>query len=71
VTEDGYIGLVPDSAEVGDTVCLLYGGRTPYVLRKLGDDGDWRFIGESYIHGLMAGEGMSRPDIAVEELVLR
>ena len=40
----GYIGLVPQSAKVGDVVCILYGCDTPVVLRP--QDEDYSFVGE-------------------------
>jgi hypothetical protein len=58
VTESGYIGAVPSSAEVGDSILVLKGGPVPYVLRKLGSEQDRRFelVGECYVHGIMRGE---------------
>lgn len=65
----GYVGLVPDVAEVGDVVVLFAGAKFPYVLRHNEDaevNGDWNgtgnlggtysFIGEAYVHGIMSGE---------------
>ncbi|EUC40539.1 hypothetical protein COCMIDRAFT_9611 [Bipolaris oryzae ATCC 44560] len=40
VTETGYIGCGPPITRVGDKVCVLYGGKTPFVVQKVtkGDD---------------------------------
>lgn len=32
MSSSGYIGLVPSTSIIGDRVCVLAGGRTPYVL---------------------------------------
>lgn len=57
------LGLVPVSAEVGDIVVLIEGGRVPYVVRKGGvaagtDHSGWSFVGDSYVEGVMDGEWM-------------
>jgi hypothetical protein len=51
-----YWGLCSVSVEAGDTIWLLEGGRTPYVLRKVERD-EYVFMGEAYVHGFMHGEG--------------
>jgi len=56
-TEKGYLGLGPQSAEVGDAVWRLRKAKVPFVLRQ--SDGSNRkktLIGESYLHGFMEGE---------------
>ncbi|KAK5652162.1 hypothetical protein OQA88_10804 [Cercophora sp. LCS_1] len=30
----GYIGLVPETAKAGDRICLLYGAKTPFIIRE-------------------------------------
>jgi hypothetical protein len=35
VTETGYIGSGPPITRVGDEVCVLYGGKTPFVVQKV------------------------------------
>jgi hypothetical protein len=35
VTKQGYIGLVPDSAQVGDCVAILASGSMPFIPRKV------------------------------------
>jgi hypothetical protein len=58
-TESGYIGMVPQWSRVGDIICLIYGLDVPYVVREVG--GRFRLVGNSYIHGLMDGEGLNLP----------
>ncbi|KAF9237218.1 heterokaryon incompatibility protein-domain-containing protein [Melanogaster broomeanus] len=55
-TEMGYVGLVPRSAQLGDTIGLFKGGKVPLVLRPLKEhDESWRLVGECYVHGIMQG----------------
>lgn len=54
-TEKGYMGIVPAATQESDEICVLYGGLVLYVLRKL-PSGQYYFVGESYVHGLMDGE---------------
>ncbi|KAK0106269.1 hypothetical protein ONS96_003909 [Cadophora gregata f. sp. sojae] len=49
------IGLVPDNAEVGDSVFLLKGSDTPFVLRRK-EEHTWLLIGHCYVDGVMYGE---------------
>ena len=69
VTKEGWLGLVPWNARVGDTVWVLRGGRTPFLLRartreggeEAGEDGgeeEFELVGECYVQGIMAGEAM-------------
>ena len=52
----GYIGLMPQSAQVGDELWLLPGCKTPCTLRPTKKEGVYQFIGEAYVHGVMHGE---------------
>ncbi|KAJ5659082.1 Heterokaryon incompatibility [Penicillium longicatenatum] len=53
---NGYLCLVPATAEVGDKVILARGGRVPLVVREDGGTGYWRLVGEAYVQGIMDGE---------------
>ena len=35
ITADGYLGIGPQATRPGDVVCVLLGGSTPFVLRKM------------------------------------
>jgi hypothetical protein len=59
VTEDGQMGIGPSDIRIGDWVCILYGGDVPYVLRPQGKV-EYKFIGESYVHGFMNGEALGK-----------
>ena len=55
-TPNGRMGLCPRRTRLGHKIVLLSGGKTPYILKKL-KGGQWSFIGECYVDGLMSGEG--------------
>jgi hypothetical protein len=52
----GYYALCPPAARKGDVLCLLLGGQTLFCLRP--SDGDYQFVGECYVHGVMDGEAL-------------
>jgi len=56
-TTKGYVGLCPNGTVADDEICLLNGGRVPFVLRK-GDGESYTLVGECYIHGIMHGEAL-------------
>jgi hypothetical protein len=56
-TREGYIGLAPKGARVGDQIYVLFGAEVPYALRRKGDDlQTFEVVGECYCHGIMEGE---------------
>lgn len=63
-TENGYIGLCPQFAKVGDRIVVFAGGRVPLVLRSSGKD--WRLVGNAYVHGIMKGELESKHSARLE-----
>ncbi|KAI0433017.1 heterokaryon incompatibility protein-domain-containing protein [Xylaria sp. FL1042] len=72
---DGWIGLVPSDAAIGDSVMLLEGGRVPYILRRVSNlDNDsniqdsYELVGAAYVHGIM--DGSQWKDDEIEELSL-
>jgi len=64
ITEKGFLGSVPWSAEEGDDIVVFSGGELPFVIRRRegegeGEDGEgYRFIGSCYVHGIMHGEAV-------------
>lgn len=73
LTKKGYLGLGPTNARKGDFVCILYGCSVPVIIRKYGQG--HRYVGESYIHGLMHGAAVDqqtlRDTMEEREFVLR
>ena len=61
------MGIVPPGTQVSDVIAIFHGATVPFVLRKvsgsrsdvLSNDGMFVIVGESYIHGLMDGEGLT------------
>jgi hypothetical protein len=56
-TVKGLTGMCPLLAQPGDIVVVLFGGRTPYVLRKM--DGHYRLVSDCYVYRLMDGEAIN------------
>lgn len=61
--KSGCFGSVPRESVTGDVIAIFLGAQTPSVLRKDGDG--YIFIGECYIHGMMAGEALTTEDFHV------
>ena len=56
MTETGLIGMASSKAKPGDVVCVLFGGRVPFSLRKVEDH--YNLVGETYVHGFMDGRAV-------------
>lgn len=54
-TKTGWFGISNQALRKGDSVWILAGAETPFILRKRNEN-DWLIIGEAYIHGMMEGE---------------
>lgn len=52
----GLYVLAPKVIEEGDVLCVLFGGATPYILRRRGPR--WLLVGECFACGMMFGEGI-------------
>ena len=61
---------MPKNAEVGDVICVFYGGHVPYVIRPC-DNGRYTFVGHCYVHGLMDGEAMEIDGVQTQEFALQ
>lgn len=55
-TKEGYIGLGDITLQADDLVCILFGGKVPFILRKV--EGWYKFVGECYLHGIMLGAAL-------------
>lgn len=69
-TQKRHLGWAPKCADPGDLVCVFPGAEVPYILRSVGDQGQFRMIGECYIHGFMNGEAMSMNALAMYQFQL-
>ena len=54
VTKRGYFGVGRKETRVGDKICVLFGGKTPFVIREVG--GCHELVGECYVQGIMSEE---------------
>jgi hypothetical protein len=75
--------LGPWNLKKGDTVCILLGGKTPFILRKCNDKASvkrrskkmggtgtlYKVIGGAFVYGLMYYEGSMEDDIDKGEVV--
>jgi hypothetical protein len=52
--EAGYMDLAPPGASKGDLICILYGCKLPFVLRKQQEQ--YLLVGSCYVYGMMHGE---------------
>jgi hypothetical protein len=51
VTERGYFGLAPMIVRKGDVCCMIFGCKSPFILRKTDMEGHYRLVGEAFITG--------------------
>lgn len=67
ITKTDKFALAPSGCAIGDLICLVPGAPAPFVLRKA--EYSFILVGDCYVDGLMAGEGMD--DLVVEEILVR
>jgi hypothetical protein len=70
-TDGGLLGLGPIDLQRRDKIWVLAGAYAPIALRPHAN-GNWRYLGEAYVHGCMRGEVFKGRDIdqILENLVL-
>jgi hypothetical protein len=61
ITAMGKTGLAPRIVETGDRICILYGGRVPFVIREREDGAQW-FLGPCYLHDMMERQAIEEKD---------
>lgn len=62
-TQNALMAMFPQGTQAGDMVVILYGGRTPFILRPVpGDNADCHLVGPAYVHGFMDGEAFKLRD---------
>lgn len=62
LTKEGHMGLGTGFMTAGDIIVVPYGCSTPVILRPEGRHGEFRFVGDVYIHGFMKGEALELRD---------
>ncbi|KAI4268415.1 MAG: hypothetical protein LQ337_007853 [Flavoplaca oasis] len=69
-TRIGYMGMGPLSLQDGDSVWLVPGSQTLFVLRDKPGLKRYEFVGDCYVHGVMNGEAAEAaiPDLETIEL---
>jgi hypothetical protein len=64
------MSVIPPGAE-GDSMCILLGAGTPFILRRIADKADpYTVIGEYYTHGMMDSKVLDAVE-SVRQFVLR
>ncbi|KAJ4328982.1 hypothetical protein N0V84_000553 [Fusarium piperis] len=67
ITRRGYLGLASPNIQVGDTVHILVGGNTPFVLRRSGGEpgglnNSFSLVSAAFVHGIMQGGLLPKED---------
>jgi hypothetical protein len=62
------MGMIPESAELGDQLLVIKGTRIFFLVRPYQDG--YRLIGDAYIPGLMDGKALDLPRLKFEEITL-
>lgn len=63
---NGRLGLMPNTTQLADRICVFLGGQVPYVIRPYGNE-EHTLIGLCYLHGVMDGEAMAMDDLRGED----
>lgn len=68
ITEDNYLGLGSGAMLPGDEVVVPLGCSTPILLRQEGTRGEYRYVGDVYIHEYMDGKAIDQWSAGTKEL---
>ena len=64
-TKRGFLGISAQSLDAKDVVWVLAGAAVPVVLREISSTGNWEFVGEAYVHGIMNGEAAVGQELSI------
>jgi hypothetical protein len=64
-TKKGFLGISSQSLDTNDGVWVLAGADVPVVLRRRPKVGNWEFVGEAYVHGIMNGEAAIGQELSI------
>jgi hypothetical protein len=67
-TKKGWIGMGSGSMLPGDVIVVPLGCSTPILLRLEGPRGEYRFVGDVYVHGFMQGRAIEQWNAGKREL---
>lgn len=68
-TKTGLFGISNQAVQKGDSVWILAGAETPFVLKNRNGN-EWLVIGEAYVHGIMEGETTTNLSNAISRILL-
>ena len=68
-TLEGQLGSCESDIQPNDVLYILYGGRSPFVLRPSKHDNTMRLVGDAYIEGVMYGEALTADNKQPDEWV--
>jgi hypothetical protein len=68
-TKRNLLGIGPPSMDMKDEVWVIRGFNFPVILRRQ-EDGSRTVIGECYVHGIMHGEVLDKPNAKFEKIIL-
>lgn len=71
ITEKGRLALVPSLAQVGDSICIFFGGPAPFIVRVDDMDDTHILIAEAYVDGIMDGGAIDEEDFCPDITKLR
>lgn len=57
-TRGGYFGVGPEAMQENDALCVMPGGKVPFVLRYRPEADTYALVGEAYVEDLMHGEAL-------------
>jgi len=66
ISEKGLMGIAPCDMRKGDVIAVLFGARTPFVLRPskpLDGRGLYTIVGDCYVDGFMEGKALRVPKL--------
>jgi len=63
ITEKGHLGSGPPEMRLGDLICVVFGSKTPLILRQLEPESTYELVGHAYVHGIMHGEALGSLDL--------
>ncbi|KAK5126138.1 hypothetical protein LTR85_011493 [Meristemomyces frigidus] len=68
-TSNGLLGWIPETATVGDVICVFEGAPFPFLLSKKSGD-RYTLVGDAYVHGIMHGEAWPEDEGNIETISL-